>query len=153
MAIRQQTFPCFSLGSYLKQGRMLVTNTLEKFSFNPWHINTLPLPCQKHKINKQFILIEHWNILLGKAIPTTMIVCMPKVGFSLKSLVLVAKSKLKLSDFSGEPKSKCVELLCSTADVVWPAGSIVCWEVTEKVGCISSPWSQQAKRWLVEQVW
>lgn len=57
-------------------------------------------------------------MLLGKAIPTTMIFCMPKVGFSLKSVVLVVKSKPKPSGFSGELKDKHVEFLFFTADVV-----------------------------------
>lgn len=101
----------------------------QKFWFNPWHKNTPLSPCQKHKKYRQFILLKHRNLLLGKAIPTTMILCMPKVGFSFKSVVLVVKSKPKLSDCSGELKEKCVEFLFFTAYVVWVTHSIICWEV------------------------
>lgn len=116
-AIRQQTFLCFSLGSYLKQGCVLVIKTLKSFHLI---LDTKPpLYCLVKNIKKkQFILLKHRNMLLGKAIPTTMILCMPKVGFSLKSVVLVVKSKPKLSDFSGELKDKCVKFLFFIADVV-----------------------------------
>lgn len=59
-----------------------------------------------------------------------MMLCMPKVGFSLKPVVLVVKSKPKLGDFSREPKDKCVEFLFFTADVVRVTDSIICWEVS-----------------------
>jgi len=36
-----------------------------------------------------------------------MVLCMPKAGFSLKSVVLVVKSKPKLSDFSRELRQVC----------------------------------------------
>lgn len=59
-------------------------------------------------------MLKHWDFLLRKAIPITMIVHMPKVGFSLKSVVLVVKSRPKLSDIFRELKNK--DLLFFTAD-------------------------------------
>lgn len=75
-----------------------------------------------------------------------------KVGFALKSVVLVVKSKPKLSDFSGELKDKCVEFLFFTADVISVTDSIICGEVAWNLGCTVSPSSQQIKLWLVEKV-
>lgn len=66
----------------IPQARLCAGNQyFEKFSFNPWHKTSPLLPYQKHKKYKQFIVLKHWNMLFGKAIPTTMILCVPKGGF------------------------------------------------------------------------
>lgn len=74
-------------------------------------------------------MLKHWNMLLGKAIPITMTVHLPKVAFLLKSLVLVVKSKPKVSDFFRELRNKCEDLLFFTAGGICVTDSIICWKV------------------------